>query len=181
MLLAESLVATRQALITLSANGAVLLCTEPARRYLCRYFGSPRNNKHLPEALRLWMRRQKFQSNKNRNGIFPPPEPFVVERNDGRLSIHLFSGQTAGRRILLMEERRAAPSAESLRRHLGLTPREAEVLFWVVQGKKSWGIGVLLNMSTATVEKHLEHIMAKLKVETRTAAARCAQEVFTGN
>jgi DNA-binding NarL/FixJ family response regulator len=52
----------------------------------------------------------------------------------------------------------------------GLTPREAEVLFWVVKGKANAEIGVILEMSTATVKKHMEHIFAKLGVENRTSA-----------
>lgn len=59
---------------------------------------------------------------------------------------------------------------------LGLTPREAEVLLWVAQGKGNRDIGVLLDISEATVKRHLLHIYEKLKVETRTAAALMAIE-----
>lgn len=55
-----------------------------------------------------------------------------------------------------------------------LTPREAEVLFWVIKGKTSRDIGDILGTSPRTVNKHLEHVFEKLGVETRTAAARVA-------
>jgi DNA-binding response OmpR family regulator len=55
-----------------------------------------------------------------------------------------------------------------------LTPREAEVLFWVVKGKTSRDIGDILGTSPRTVNKHLEHVFEKLGVETRTAAANVA-------
>lgn len=55
--------------------------------------------------------------------------------------------------------------------HLGLTPREAEVLAWVAQGKSNGDIGVILGISPRTVQKHAERIYEKLGVETRTAAA----------
>jgi DNA-binding NarL/FixJ family response regulator len=55
-----------------------------------------------------------------------------------------------------------------------LTPREAEVLFWVVKGKTNRDIGDILGTSPRTVNKHLEHVFEKLGVETRTAAANVA-------
>lgn len=52
----------------------------------------------------------------------------------------------------------------------GLTMREAEVLVWVVQGKRDSEIGVILGISTKTVSKHMERIFLKMNVETRGAA-----------
>jgi DNA-binding NarL/FixJ family response regulator len=52
----------------------------------------------------------------------------------------------------------------------GLTPREAEVLFWVAQGKTNPEIGLILTVSVATVKKHVEHIFEKIGVENRSAA-----------
>ncbi|GIX47894.1 MAG: hypothetical protein KatS3mg131_2105 [Candidatus Tectimicrobiota bacterium] len=74
----------------------------------------------------------------------------------------------AGSVTLLLEEHRQALSPEPLRR-LGLTPREAEVLFWVAQGKSNGEIATILALRPRTVAKHLEHIYAKLLVENRTA------------
>ncbi len=59
---------------------------------------------------------------------------------------------------------------------LKLTPREAEVLFWISQGKSNHDIGVILGAKTGTVCKHVEHILDKLNVENRTAAAVIALE-----
>ena len=61
--------------------------------------------------------------------------------------------------------------AESPLGSLGLTPREAEVLTWIAQGKSNYEIGVILSACTGTICKHVEHILAKLRVENRTAAA----------
>jgi DNA-binding CsgD family transcriptional regulator len=55
-----------------------------------------------------------------------------------------------------------------------LTPREAEVLYWVVKGKINRDIGDILGSSPMTVKKHLERVFAKLGVETRTSAAGMA-------
>jgi DNA-binding CsgD family transcriptional regulator len=59
---------------------------------------------------------------------------------------------------------------------LNLTPREAEVLFWISEGKSNHDIGVILDASTGTIRKHVEHIFTKLKVENRTTAAVIALE-----
>ncbi len=58
---------------------------------------------------------------------------------------------------------------------LGLTPREAEVLFWVTQGKTNEDVMVILGSSVSAVKKHLGRIYEKLGVENRTAAANAAR------
>lgn len=59
---------------------------------------------------------------------------------------------------------------------LGLTPREAEVLFWVARGKSNPEIATILGIGLTTVKKHLEATFAKLGVENRTSAAAMALE-----
>ena len=61
---------------------------------------------------------------------------------------------------------------------LNLTPREAEVLFWISQGKSNYDIGVILGAKTGTICKHVEHIFTKLNVENRTSAAVMALEAY---
>jgi DNA-binding CsgD family transcriptional regulator len=62
---------------------------------------------------------------------------------------------------------------------LALTPREAEVLFWISQGKSNHDIGIILGAKTGTICKHVEHILDKLNVENRTAAAVIALETYS--
>jgi len=57
-----------------------------------------------------------------------------------------------------------------------LTPRETEVLLWISQGKSNHDIGVILGAKTGTICKHVGHILRKLNVENRTAAAAMALE-----
>ena len=61
---------------------------------------------------------------------------------------------------------------------LGLTPRQAEVLYWISKGKSNHDIGIILSTATGTICKHVEHILGKLHVENRTAAAAIAFAVL---
>lgn len=56
----------------------------------------------------------------------------------------------------------------------GLTPREREVLRLVAEGRSNRSIGEALSISDRTVENHVMHLLAKLDVESRTAAATYA-------
>lgn len=180
-LMSRTLAAAPHEMVVLSPHGAITLCTEKARLSLERYFEWPPKRNRLPQSIEVWLRRQDLPSTKNGKAIPRAREPFVIQRPDGRLTIHLLAGQVAGERILLMREQRPELATALLREHLGLTTRQAEVLFWVADGKTNADIAIILGMSAATVEKHLENILARLMVETRTAAARCAHELLSRN
>ena len=70
-------------------------------------------------------------------------------------------------------------SHEPLRTALQLTPREAEVLLWVAQGKTNSEISSILGNSEATVKQHLGVVFQKLGVEGRNAATLRALEVLS--
>jgi DNA-binding NarL/FixJ family response regulator len=63
---------------------------------------------------------------------------------------------------------------------LGLTPRAAETLLWLCQGKTNSDIATILGITESTVKKHVQEIFEKLGVETRGAAAVCALEALSG-
>ena len=67
-----------------------------------------------------------------------------------------------------------APLAE----RFGLTPREAEVLLWLAQGKTNAEIGAILGNAERTVKIHVAHIFEKLGVENRHAAIVSALNVL---
>ena len=70
-------------------------------------------------------------------------------------------------------------SAKPLESVLGLTPRVAETLLWIAQGKTNGDIASILGISEATVKKHVLELFQKLGVETRTAASLRALEVLS--
>jgi DNA-binding CsgD family transcriptional regulator len=75
-----------------------------------------------------------------------------------------------------LEERELQSFSISALELLGLTKREAEVLFWVAKDKSNAGIARVLGCCEGTVRKHLENIYKKLDVQTRTAAVMVALE-----
>ncbi len=68
-------------------------------------------------------------------------------------------------------------STEPLR-PLGLTPRAAEALLWIAQGKTNSDIAVILGITESTVKKYVQEMFSKLGVETRGAAAVRALELL---
>ena len=70
-------------------------------------------------------------------------------------------------------------SSKPLEAALDLTPRVAEVLLWLAQGKTNSEIAMILGNSESTVKKHVLEIFEKLNVETRGAAALRALEVLS--
>ena len=50
-----------------------------------------------------------------------------------------------------------------------LTKREREVVEWIAAGKRNREIGKILGCSPRTVQKHVQHILEKLHMETRIA------------
>ncbi len=65
--------------------------------------------------------------------------------------------------------------------NLGLTPRAAETLLWLAQGKTNSDIAMILGITESTIKKHVQEIFEKLFVETRGAATVRALEVLNAN
>jgi len=63
--------------------------------------------------------------------------------------------------------------------NLGLTPRAAETLLWLAQGKTNSDIATILGITESTIKKHVQEIFEKLGVETRGAAAVRALETLS--
>jgi DNA-binding NarL/FixJ family response regulator len=61
---------------------------------------------------------------------------------------------------------------------LGLTPRAAEALLWLSQGKTNSDIASILGITESTVKKHVQEMFDKLGVETRGAATVRALEAL---
>jgi DNA-binding CsgD family transcriptional regulator len=61
---------------------------------------------------------------------------------------------------------------------LGLTRRQAEVAFWIAQGKANDDLAVILSTSRYTIPHHVEAILARLHLATRVEVMLCALETL---
>lgn len=157
-----------QATVAVRAGDRRIVWQTPlARRLLTAYFGNPETV--APDELLAWIAAALKARGEGRE-----PAQLLLAQDSRRLlaSFHDQSGEEEW--LVVLREENDGAAVETLIAAFRLTQREAEVLYWVVQGKTSKDIGDILGSSPRTVNKHLEHVFEKLGVETRTAAANLA-------
>jgi DNA-binding NarL/FixJ family response regulator len=121
-----------------------------------------------------WSERDDIRTGMNLGADDYLTKPVVPDELLAAIRARLRRAETAGTRPAARGP--AQEPAPVMLESLGLTPREAEVLFWVARGKTNDEIATVLGIGLTTVKKHLESTFAKLGVENRTAAAAMALE-----
>jgi len=99
----------------------------------------------------------------------------VLNAINARLDRHNEKEQAAMAKVELKPNFDSAKPLETL----GLTPREAEVLLWIAQGKSNGDIAIILGCAENTVKVHTGRIFEKLGFENRNAAAVQALEFLS--
>ena len=138
--------------------------TDPAESLLAPYFAE--SSTEIPALVQSWLddeRAALVAGRPERLG-----QPLVCLRDGRRLTIRYIPGGR-GPDLLWLDERVSESDATPLRR-LGLTSRQAEVLWLLTKGLSTKSIASELNLSVGTAKKHLEHVYRKLGVSTGTAA-----------
>ena len=158
--------------ITVRASDGKLMWQTPlARDLLLRYYGT--EAPQTPAPVLTWLRRHVADA-----VVLIEPPRLSIELGPKRLTFRLHQqigdSEGGGDWLIIMREQSDESVIDAIALSFKLTPREAEVLYWVVKGKINRDIGDILGSSPMTVKKHLEHVFAKLGVETRTAAAGMA-------
>lgn len=158
-------------------SGRITWQTPLARKLLATYFPDDHHAEHTPDVVLNWLENTLEILRQN-----PGTTPFPLHiSHDARRLIFSLHEQTAdGEWLIVLREENDAAQIEALLAAFPLTRKEAEVLYWVIQGKTSPDIGDILGSSPRTVNKHLEHVYDKLGVENRTAAAKLALERLRG-
>lgn len=158
--------------IWLSSDNTIEWMSNLSERWLREYF--PRAElapstgpRQLSRSLTSWIGKQK-SAQQTAAALGWRAEQTVLGPN-GSLSVRWLCDQP-DRSYLILSEHRTNHLPEKLR-SLGLTVRETEVLHWVAEGKSNEAIGILLGLSRRTVDKHMENVLRKLAVESRTEAA----------
>jgi len=154
-------------IIALDSEDRVVFANDTAVTLLHQYFpDDPLAPNGIPTTVIGWAARQDPRQVEK---LATPPGPLLVERRTGMLRIRLMNNSLSRERTLLVEEKSFSPS-NALLEKAELTRREAEILFWIANGKTNDVIATICDISPRTVHKHVEHIYQKLGVETRTAA-----------
>jgi DNA-binding CsgD family transcriptional regulator len=135
------------AFVLFGRTGSVDYASPTARRLVDRWFGGLEGDR-LPAEVIDWLRSRT------------PRSPLELIREGRRLVV-----ESPGHEALLLTEETPPP--------VSLTPRERDVLRCIAAGKSSAQTARLLSITPATVSKHLEHVYAKLGVNSRTAALAC--------
>lgn len=120
----------------------------------------------LPNPLCEWVRQQ-----------LPEPEAGIEYEFDegGRHIVVTLECHEPDRLHLLVREDSVLLAVDQLR-GLGLTQREAEVTYWIREGKKNAEIAAILDVTIHTVNRHAEHVFKKLGVDSRQKAIRVVTE-----
>jgi DNA-binding CsgD family transcriptional regulator len=148
------------AVVLLDRYGEIQHSSPDAERWLGEHFGPAEHAGWLPSAVAAWL-------------ALPPRPPLVSVRDGRRLTVRLLPGDP---HALLVEEKVARFRPDVLDR-LGLTPREAEVLWAATRTEAETEIAWELFLSLHAVRERLAHVEAKLGVRTAAeAVARALRE-----
>jgi DNA-binding response OmpR family regulator/DNA-binding CsgD family transcriptional regulator len=156
-----------RAVVVVCGGDEIQFCTRLARQLLDSYFPTHRRNGTLPARLLDWVKKREAGA------------PLQIEAAETRLDVRLFAEPEPGDCfMLLLEEHLTNEGSASALLRLGLTAREAEVLYWIAHGKTNPEVAIILDAALNTVKKHVQNILLKLGVETRLAAALRATEIL---
>jgi DNA-binding NarL/FixJ family response regulator len=155
-----------QAFVIAGHDGGILFSTRQANILLHAFFPGT-SVAALPDVVLRWLASDRQK----------PLVIFNTAKGDLQID-QLASSDSRNVTLLRLEQRNSAWGPKALR-VLGLTPREAEVLYWITEGKTNPEISTILDTTLHTIKKHNNRLFAKLGVETRLAAARLALSALT--
>ena len=147
-----------QALLIANTRGEILFATRKTRVILQTLFAETSDDL-IPNEIRTWLIKGDMS------------KPLVLRHpKKGEIEIHNFPLSPSGSLTLLRIEHRLVEQGPKALLALGLTARQAEVLYWITEGKTNPEIAIILDASPGTVKKHAANLYAKLGVPTRTSA-----------
>ncbi len=169
----EGLDTMRRAVILAGADGQIHWQSPLAREWLKEFFPdfAPASAR-LPLALANWLNQTETSARAGRP-IFS--ELQLPAANHCRLFVYCGKARTGDYVLALIREQMEIDPAAA--QSLGLTPREAEILYWISEAKTRPEVGSILGISWRTIGKHMEHLFAKLGVENRLEAQRLGLEL----
>lgn len=160
--------------MAVTTQGKITWLPEHAAQWLREYLGKNntveaiKTGAYLPAPILAWIK-QQMTLPENR-------EPAGFEQSNGRVhfSARMMPCSNSDESLILMEKHSDQWNLDTVKSALGLTCREAEILMWISRGKTNKEVGLILDSSPRTINKHLEHVFEKLGVVTRAAAVSIA-------
>lgn len=170
----EALSHSPHSVLAINPKGRITWLSTAATRWFSDFlhsFGLPEATQvgqPLPEPLLEWVIAQLAQP------VNQEQTPFESLRSGNHFIVKLAPCLNTPEYLLFMEKRSGQWNLDSVKTALGLTAREAEILMWISRGKTNKEVGLILDSSPRTINKHLEHVFEKLGVATRAAAVSMA-------
>lgn len=156
-----------QFLFTVDLQGHLLWATPQVNQLLAAAQGEADMeplDQRLPSLLNHWLKHKPQAGHSLKlPGLLQPLSIEMLNLIDNREYL-----------LRLSNPHQPADDTLALKEQFGVTGREADVLLWIANGKTNREIGLILEMSPRTVNKHLEQVFKKLNVENRTSAAAAA-------
>jgi DNA-binding CsgD family transcriptional regulator len=152
-----------QHVVVLDPGGRVEFATDGARRLLG---DTAANSRGLPEAVRAWISEHRDP----RAAV----QPFLLHTAEGTVLVRLLPNKRTDRREVLLLESGTDELNVAALRSLGLTARQAETLRLAALGHSASETAARMGIAPRTVEKHLQHVYAKLGVRSLPQAAATA-------
>ena len=132
----------------------------------------------LPPQVCAWIARSATRSTASIN------DSTVVTAHALKIRFRLLSRLNDEEILLVMQQAEPMEIERAdigkLESQLGLTSREAELLYWLSNGKANRDIADILGISYRTVDKHLEHLFTKVGAESRSSAVATAVRILAG-
>lgn len=160
-------------LLAATADGKILWSTPQANALIDEVFGGGKKLvAAFPSYIVNWLKEHSERHSK-------ATQQLVLSSTDKRQLLLSYIGKTGPNELLLrILDDSFLITQTRLAEKFKLTQRESAVLAWIATGKTNRDIGVILDLSPRTINKHMERIHQKLGVETRTAAAAAAFQVL---
>ncbi len=159
-------------LLAVRKNGKIHWSTPQATRLVNSALGDENGLEKVALRIVEWMD-SRADEDYQRDSAFTLPTA-----DNATLQIAFVGAIGADEYLFRLTGQRQFSETDQLRRSLGLTGRESEVLAWIAKGKSNRDIGEILGLSSRTVNKHLEQIYVKLGVENRASAAVKAASIL---
>jgi DNA-binding CsgD family transcriptional regulator len=149
--------------VVIDSYGRVEFATDGAQRLLG---DSHAGGRGLPEEVRTWISEHR--------GPRPVGEPFVLRGRGGSVLVRLLPSRRDDRREVLLLEGGTGQLSVAALRGLGLTVRQADTLRCVALGRSPSQAAAQMGIARRTVDKHLQHVYAKLGASSLSQAAATA-------